>query len=93
MLTRKAEVAPARGRLARRAGTPSMMDRRTFLERLTQVTGSAAAAMTILPLLGPNYAHGAIVAADDNRLETKPITFKGATGEVKAYQAKPKGAG
>lgn len=73
--------------------THSRLERRLFLERLAMLTGSVAAAMTILPLLGPNYAHGAITAPDDSRLETKQITYKGATGEVKAYQAKPKGAG
>ena len=73
--------------------THSRLERRVFLERLAMLTGSVAAAMTILPLLGPNYAHGAITQPDDNRLETKRVTFKGFTGEVKAYQAKPKGAG
>lgn len=73
--------------------THSRIERRVFLERLATLTGSVAAAMTILPMLGPNYAHGAITAPDDNRLETKQITFKGASGDVKAYQAKPKGAG
>lgn len=73
--------------------THSRLERRVFLERLVTLTGSVAAAMTILPMLGPNYAHGAIIPPDDNRLETKQITFKGASGEVKAYQAKPKGAG
>lgn len=74
------------------AYTHSRMDRRAFIERLALLTGSVAAAMTILPMLGPNYALGAIVPPDDSRLDIKAITFKGATGEVKAYQAKPKGA-
>jgi carboxymethylenebutenolidase len=73
--------------------THSRMDRRLFLERLTILTGSATAAMTILPMLGPNYALGAITPADDSRLEIKRITFKGSSGDVQAYQAKPKGAG
>jgi len=73
--------------------THSRIERRVFLERLATLTGSVAAAMTILPMLGPNYAHAAISSPDDSRLETKQITFKGASGEVKAYQAKPKGAG
>lgn len=73
--------------------THSRIERRVFLDRLVTLTGSVAAAMTVLPLLGPNYAHGAITAPDDNRLETKQITFKGASGDVMAYQAKPKGAG
>lgn len=73
--------------------THSRMDRRLFLERLVILTGSATAAMTILPMLGPNYALAAITPADDSRLEIKRITFKGSSGDVQAYQAKPKGAG
>ena len=72
--------------------THAPLDRRVFLERLATLTGSATAAMAMLPLLGPNYAHAAISAPDDSRLETKRITYKGASGDVKAYQAKPKGA-
>jgi carboxymethylenebutenolidase len=73
--------------------THSRLDRRSFLERLAQLTGSVAAAMAILPMLGPNYAAAAIVGADDNRLETKRISIKGVNGDIKCYEAKPKGAG
>ncbi len=73
--------------------THAPLDRRVFLERLVTLTGSAAAAMAVLPLLGPNYALAAIVPENDSRLEIKTITYKGATGDIKAYQAKPKGAG
>jgi formate dehydrogenase major subunit len=48
MLTRKAEVTPSRARLARRAGTPSAIDRRTFLKRSGLVAGAGAIA-TQLP--------------------------------------------
>ncbi len=73
--------------------THAPLERRVFLERLATLTGSAAAAMAILPLLGPNYANAAMTSADDSRLEIKTITYKGVNGDVKAYQAKPKGAG
>jgi carboxymethylenebutenolidase len=73
--------------------THAPLDRRVFLERLTALTGSVAAAMAVLPMLGPNYANAAMVPADDNRLEIKRITYKGVNGDIKAYQAKPKGAG
>ena len=73
--------------------THSRLERRDFLERLAALTGSAAAAMAILPLLGPNYAQAAMVPADDNRLESKTISVKGVNGDIKAYQVKPKGAG
>ncbi|HEX4885728.1 MAG TPA: formate dehydrogenase subunit alpha [Casimicrobiaceae bacterium] len=48
MLTRKADVNSARTRLARRAGTPSSIDRRTFLKRSGLVAGAGAIA-TQLP--------------------------------------------
>ena len=73
--------------------THAPLDRRVFLERLTSLTSSVAAAMAMLPLLGPNYANAAMVPADDNRVETKTITYKGVNGDIKAYEAKPKGAG
>jgi carboxymethylenebutenolidase len=73
--------------------THAPLDRRVFLERLAALTGSVAAAMAIAPMLGPNYALAAIVPPNDSRLEIKSITYKGAKGDIKAYQAKPKGAG
>lgn len=73
--------------------THAPLDRRVFIERLAALTGSVAAAMAILPMLGPNYANASIVPADDNRLETKTITYKGVTGDIKAYEAKQKGGG
>ena len=73
--------------------THAPLDRRVFIERLAALTGSVAAAMAVLPMLGPNYANAAVVASDDNRLETKMITYKGANGDIKAYEAKQKGGG
>ena len=67
-------------------------DRRLFMERLIKLTGSAAAAAAVVPLLQPNYAKAAIVAEDDARLDVGFTGYKGASGEVRAYMAKPKGA-
>jgi formate dehydrogenase major subunit len=47
MLTRKSEDTPSRARLARRAGTPATMDRRTFLKRSGLVAGAGAVATQI----------------------------------------------
>jgi formate dehydrogenase major subunit len=47
MLTRKSDVTPSRARLARRAGTPATMDRRTFLKRSGLVAGAGAVATQI----------------------------------------------
>ncbi|HVO87033.1 MAG TPA: dienelactone hydrolase family protein [Casimicrobiaceae bacterium] len=72
--------------------THARTPRRVFLDRLARVTGSAAAAMAMLPVLENNYARAAIVAADDARITTQGVEYKGATGSVKAYLALPKGA-
>ncbi len=68
------------------------LDRRLFMSRLIQLTGNTAAAAAVLPLIRPNYAKAAMVAEDDPRLDTEFIGHKGASGEVRAYLAKPKGA-
>lgn len=44
------------------------MSRRAFLDKLTLMAGSAAAASALLPVLENNYAQAAIVAEDDPRL-------------------------
>src|SRR6202030_3999632 len=44
------------------------MNRRQFLDRLTEIVGSATAAAALVPLLQNDYARAAIVAADDERL-------------------------
>jgi carboxymethylenebutenolidase len=72
--------------------THTPLDRRVFLARLAQLTGSAAAAMVLVPLLEANQAHAALVPPEDARLETSHVTYPGATGEVKAYMVRPKGA-
>jgi carboxymethylenebutenolidase len=68
-------------------------DRRLFLERAARLVGGAGAAAALLPLLQSNYAQAAVVAENDPRLAIDRVSFPGATGEVKAYLAKPKSAG
>lgn len=48
--------------------THGAMDRRAFMERLTSLAGSAAAATALLPLLQNNYAAAETVKPDDARL-------------------------
>jgi carboxymethylenebutenolidase len=72
--------------------THAPLDRRVFLARLAKLTGSAAGALALVPLLESNYAHAATVPTDDRRLDTGRTTYLGATGEIKAYMARPKGA-
>jgi carboxymethylenebutenolidase len=63
------------------------------MARLAQLTGSTAAAIALVPLLEANQARAAQVSPDDPRLETGRATYAGATGDIKAYTARPKGAG
>jgi carboxymethylenebutenolidase len=72
--------------------THAPLDRRVFLARLVQLTGSTAAAMALVPLLEANQARAALVSPEDARLETSRIAYPGATGDIKAYMARPKGA-
>ncbi len=70
-----------------------LVDRRQFLQKLACLAGGAAAALTLLSLLENNKAAAQIVARDDPRLDTEHINYPGATGEVRAYLARPKGEG
>lgn len=56
------------------------MTRRAFMARLTTLTGSAAAAQAILPLLENNYARAETIAATDPRLVAEDVTFPGTAG-------------
>jgi carboxymethylenebutenolidase len=69
--------------------THKPLTRKEFLERLTQMVGSAAMAMSVLPLLESDYIASAITASDD--LFTEYIAYPSVKGEdMKAYVAKPK---
>lgn len=68
-----------------------LLDRRAFLRRLSVLAGSTAAAIALLPLLENNPAKAELVPKDDPRLYTEHMKYPGATGEVLAYLARPKG--
>lgn len=68
------------------------LGRRDFFKRLTVLAGSVAAANALLLLLENSQAGAEIVPKDDPRLESADITYPGATGQVRGYLAKPKGA-
>jgi carboxymethylenebutenolidase len=70
--------------------THKPLSREEFLKRLAMLTGSTAAALTVLPLLEVNYAHAATVLQEDERLITERIAYAGEEGEMKAYVARPK---
>ena len=71
--------------------THELLDRREFLRRLSILAGSTAAAIALLPLLENNNAKAEVVPKDDPRLYTEHIKYPGATGDVRAYLARPKG--
>ena len=65
------------------------LDRRDFMRKLRMLAGSGAAAAAIAPLLAASNAAAEIVPADDNRLTTTDLTYRGAPAEIKAYAAMP----
>ena len=65
------------------------MPRRTFINRVAQIVGGAAAAALVIPLIEPNYAHGQQVTPEDDRLEQGYASYSGEQGPVRAYCAKP----
>lgn len=65
------------------------MPRRTFMQRVTRIAGSMAAATAVLALVEPNWARGQQVADDDERLAHDEVSYQGTTGEVRGYLAKP----
>ena len=69
------------------------LDRRDFMNKLKKLTGSAAAAAAVAPMLSANQARAAIVAEDDARLMTETITYPGADGQpMSGYLARLKDA-
>jgi carboxymethylenebutenolidase len=66
------------------------LDRRKFMERLSLLAGSGAAAAAIAPMLAASHAQAAVVPADDARLTAENITYSGAGGEMKGYLVAPK---
>ena len=69
--------------------THSKLSRKDFMKKLAILTGSTALALTVLPLLENNYA--AAASFDDENITIANITYAGATGDVKAVLAQPKG--
>jgi carboxymethylenebutenolidase len=69
------------------------MNRRDFLDRLTKLAGSTAAATALLPLLQNDYAQAAVVADNDPRLATERVSFQSPKGTINGYLARPKAKG
>ncbi|MDW9639098.1 dienelactone hydrolase family protein [Sinorhizobium meliloti] len=65
------------------------LDRRRFMERLTALAGTAAAAAAIAPMLAANSVKAEMIAETDERIKGEDITYPGADGEMKGYLVRP----
>jgi|GEM_PF-3144738 len=68
------------------------LDRREFLRKLASLAGGTAAASALLPLLEARPEASQSVPKDDPGLRTQYINYAGATGDIRAYSARPKDA-
>jgi carboxymethylenebutenolidase len=68
--------------------THTPLTRNEFIRRLVLLTGSTAAAMTVLPMIEVNAANMKITSDDD--LFTERVSFPGVPGNMSAYVARPK---
>jgi carboxymethylenebutenolidase len=67
------------------------MSRRSFIDKLGALAGSAAAATALLPILQNNYAQAQTVQENDQRITAESVDIPGAPG-LKGYLVKPKDA-
>jgi carboxymethylenebutenolidase len=67
------------------------MSRRSFIDKLDALAGSAAAATALLPILQNNYAQAQTVQENDQRITAETVDIPGAPG-LKGYLVKPKDA-
>ncbi len=68
------------------------LDRRGFMDKLTKLAGSAAAAAAIVPVIAPSRAAAALVEPNDPRLIIEEVTFPAPSGETMGYLVRPAGA-
>ncbi len=71
--------------------THGTMSRRAFMDRLTRIAGSTAAAAALLPMLQNDYARAAMVAEDDARLDIGTLDYDAGGTTVSGYLVRPKG--
>ncbi|MCZ8215525.1 MAG: dienelactone hydrolase family protein [Cyclobacteriaceae bacterium] len=73
--------------------THKPLTREEFLKKLAILTGSTAAALTVLPLLEVNYAHAATIGPEDDRITTEYINYDVDGVVMRGYLARPKKKG
>ncbi len=71
--------------------THKPLSRKSFMNRLVKLTGSAALAMTALSVLEVGYANAETVSEQDEELILEDITYTGDDCTMKGYLARPKG--
>jgi carboxymethylenebutenolidase len=71
--------------------THGEMSRRSFLDRLAELAGSAAIAAALLPLLQNDYAKAAIVTENDSRLVSERVACDSPKGKINGYLTRLKG--
>jgi len=69
------------------------MNRRDFMERLTKLAGSTAAAAALLPLLQNDYAKAQTIAANDARLVSERVSYDAPKGKINAYLTRARAKG
>ena len=69
------------------------ISRREFMRRAILVTGSLAAANSIINSFAPSGAQAAVVAPDDLAILTHNVQYKGKTTSISGYLARPVKAG
>lgn len=70
--------------------THKPLDRRSFMNRLVAIAGSAAAAEAALALLEPNYAQAQQIAPDDARLQAQRLDETVGGVRLRGYLVTPK---
>ncbi len=65
------------------------LDRRGFMQKLSILTGSAASAAAIAPLLAANSAQAEIIPEADPRVKAEDVTYPGEGGDMKGYLVRP----
>jgi carboxymethylenebutenolidase len=66
-----------------------LFSRRIFIRKLTIITGSSVAAMTLLSVLEENEGRAATIPEQDPGLITESIKYPAETGEMNAFLARP----
>lgn len=63
--------------------------RRDFIRQLAMITGSSAAALSLLPVLEENELRSGLTGEGKSDLITELIKYPGFTGEMRAFLARP----